>query len=332
LVHRDVSPSNVLISFEGEVKLCDFGIAKALNARDERLAAAQNNAPRVVGKSAYMAPEHAMGDVIDARADLFSAGILLWELCAGKRLYRGSEEQMLALARQGDIPKLPERGFPDAARLSAVLDKALARRLEERFSSAQEFLGALEDYAMSSRLMVSQLRFGAFLTEHFGSRILELRRERERAARSVPSNLPPPMTGGSPGSEPPQTVVTGASMLSESNDSETFEADSAVARWNEPGASARAPQSQGPALVPAHLPGNALSEAELSNSLMGLDALVGPSVGQSEPPKSTPYSAPPSVIQSLPPPSQHPDAQRDWLWYAAAIAILGLGLAGYLWR
>jgi serine/threonine-protein kinase len=331
LVHRDVSPSNVLISFEGEVKLCDFGIAKALNARDDRLAAAQNNAPRVVGKSAYMAPEHAMGDTIDARADLFSAGILLWELCAGKRLYRGSEEQMLALARQADIPKLPERGFPDVARLQAVLDKALARRLDERFSSAQEFLGALEDYAVSSRLMVSQLRFGAFLTEHFGARILELRRERERAARSVPSNLPPPMSSASPASQPPQTLVSGGtSMLTESSDSETFEADSALTRWNEPGASARAPQSQGPTVVPAHLPGSALSDAELSSSLMGLDALAR----KSEPPRPALHSVvpPPSVMQSLPAPSQHPDAQREWLWYAAAIAILGLGLAGYLWR
>lgn len=330
LVHRDVSPSNVLISFEGEVKLCDFGIAKALNARDEKLSAAQSKAPRVVGKSAYMAPEHAMGDVIDARADIFSAGILLWELCAGKRLYRGSEEQMLALARQADIPKLPDRGFPDSERLQAVLDRALARRVDERFSSAQEFLGALEDYAVGSRQMVSQLRFGSFLTQHFGDRILELRRERERAARSVPSNLPPPMASGVPASEPPATVVAESpNMLPESSDSETFD-DSAVARWSEPGASARSQKSQGPSVVPAHLPGSALSEAELTHSLMGLDLAAR----ESEPPPAhVAPSLPPSVVQPLPVMSHPPHApQREWLWYAAAIAILGLGLAGYLWR
>jgi serine/threonine-protein kinase len=332
LVHRDVSPSNVLISFEGEVKLCDFGIAKALNARDERLAAAQSNAPRVVGKSAYMAPEHAMGDVIDARADLFSAGILLWELCAGKRLYRGTEDQMLALARQAEIPKLPERGFPNSARLQAVLDRALARRLDERFPSAQEFLGALEDYAVQARLMVSQLRFGAFLTDHFGDRILEVRRERERSARSVPSNLPPPNSDPNPSSDQVPTVVAdSASMLPESSDTDLFAANDPTTGWKEPGVSVRrTTPSQGPALVPSHLPGNALSDDEVSNSLLGLDALAARHASSQPPAPSAP---PPSVMQSLPAPSQAPGAEhREWLWYAAAIAILGLGIAGYFWR
>ncbi|HEX6244716.1 MAG TPA: serine/threonine-protein kinase [Polyangiales bacterium] len=332
LVHRDVSPSNVLISFEGEVKLCDFGIAKALNARDERLAAAQSNAPRVVGKSAYMAPEHAMGDVIDARADLFSAGILLWELCAGKRLYRGTEEQMLALARQAEIPPLPDRGLPNLPLLQAVLDRALARRLDERFSSAQQFLVELEDYAVQSRLMGSQLRFGAFLTDHFGARILELRRERERAARSVPSNLPPPNREPDPSSDQVETVVADTASLLAESDSQMLASEEPAKGWSEPGATVgRAPGHQGPSVVPSHLPGNALSDDEVSNSLLGLDALAARA---SVAPRSIAPSVPPSAVQSLPPPalSQHPEQHREWLWYAAAIAILGLGLAGYFWR
>ena len=74
---------------------------------------------RVAGKSAYMAPEHARGDHVDARADLFAAGILLWELCAGRRLYRGSEAEMLELAKRGDVPQLPDRGLPEQARLQS---------------------------------------------------------------------------------------------------------------------------------------------------------------------------------------------------------------------
>lgn len=192
LVHRDVSPSNVLVSFEGEVKLCDFGIARAYRAQEP---AGETPAalPRVVGKSAYMAPEHARGEAIDARADVFAAGILLWELCAGRRLYKGNENQMLSQAKKANVPSLPERGLPHHGELQAILDRALAPAVEARFQSAQAFLRALEDYAAAGKLMVSQLRFGSFLIDHFGERILEVRRAREVAARNVASELPPPV-------------------------------------------------------------------------------------------------------------------------------------------
>jgi serine/threonine protein kinase len=333
LVHRDVSPSNVLISFEGEVKLCDFGIAKALNAHDERLAIAQNRAPRVVGKSAYMAPEHAMGEGVDARADLFSAAILLWELCAGRRLYKGTEEQMLALARAAEVPKLPERGLPEPEKLQAVIDKALAKSPADRFRSAQEFLGALEDYALSVRLMVSQLRFASFLTEHFGDRILEVRRERERAARSVPSNLPPPLDGRDPSSDQIPTVVAStSSVFEEGEGADALDASGAMVRWSEPGASAarRSSPSQSVRVVAisdAGLPGTALSETEMSRSLSGLEAL---SQGGEAVPSALRHSAGPT---SMPAGSLHPEAlRREWLWYGAAVLILAVGVAGYLWR
>ena len=81
LVHRDVSPSNVLVSFEGEVKLCDFGIARANEV------APVLPEDTIQGKAGYMSPEHARGETIDGRADVFAAGIILWELLAGRRLY-----------------------------------------------------------------------------------------------------------------------------------------------------------------------------------------------------------------------------------------------------
>jgi serine/threonine protein kinase len=198
LVHRDVSPSNVLISFEGEVKLCDFGIARALavppdesaTPRDSRPSNAPPGTSRVVGKSAYMAPEQARGEAIDARADVFAAGILLWELCAGRRMYRGSEPEMLALARAGEVPSLPERGLPEEAALRELLARALAPSADARFASAADFQRELDAYASRTRLIASPLRFGSFLAEHFGAELIAARRSRERGALAL--ELGPP--------------------------------------------------------------------------------------------------------------------------------------------
>jgi len=306
LVHRDVSPSNVLVSFEGEVKLCDFGIARAMSAQDEDEIAV----PRVVGKSAYMAPEHARGEPIDARADVFAAGILLWELCAGRRLYRGDEDEMLAQAKQAEVPPLPERGLPEHDRLQAVLDRALARYRDDRFQSAAEFLRALEDYAVQARLMASQLRFGSFLTSHFAQEIVELRRERELSARAYQSEIPPQALAGFD-----DDVVV------------TLPTRDASRVWSEPGAlDGAAPALDAaatlrdappvPVIDAARERAMGVSEVELERSLSGLDlaAQRGSSAGSREAPR---VSAP---------------ARAEWVWYAAAAAILLLGLLGYVFR
>lgn len=192
IVHRDVSPSNVLISFEGEVKLCDFGIAKALGMPAVASAepgssgeAGSGKRSSIAGKAAYMSPEHARGEELDARADVFSAGIVLHELCAGRRLYRGSEEEMLELARRGAVPPLPDRGLPMQAELQGILDRALAFDPKDRWPSAGEMLRALDGYAAAAKLFASQLRFASFLSEHFEAEVVRVRRERERAAQAL---------------------------------------------------------------------------------------------------------------------------------------------------
>lgn len=233
VVHRDVSPSNVLISFEGEVKLCDFGIARAVGATmDDRPAGLSSDQAetgdaessriqraRVAGKSAYMAPEHARGDEIDARADIFAAGIVLWELCAGRRLYKGTEAEMLAMARAGAVRPLPDRGLPSSASLQAILDRALAVDPSSRYFRAEEMLKDLDVYALQHGLMASQLKFGGFLTEHFGEEIVNVRRGREAAAHAKLRSEPPaalnaagPQPAGSqPGvAAPTSTVPTSA--------------------------------------------------------------------------------------------------------------------------
>ncbi len=191
IVHRDVSPSNVLVSFEGEVKLCDFGIAKALGTAPSHPSEPRSTEDgsgersRIAGKAAYMSPEHARGEDLDGRADVFAAGIVLWELFAGRRLYRGSEQEMLALAREGAVPPLPDRGLPLHGELAAILARALTGDPTERWSTAAEMARALDDYAMRAKLFASQLRFGAFLSDHFELDVIRARRDRERAAEAL---------------------------------------------------------------------------------------------------------------------------------------------------
>jgi serine/threonine protein kinase len=194
VVHRDVSPSNVLISFEGEVSLCDFGIARAFHREaDHRASPARDpegsrvQRIRTAGKSAYMSPEHARGEEIDARSDLFVAGMLLWELCAGRRLYRGAESEQLSQALLAQVPPLVDRGLPQQARLQAILDRALTLDPALRYQSAHEMLDDLDHYALSTQLMASQLRFASFLTEHLADEILEVRRARQQAAEAARS-------------------------------------------------------------------------------------------------------------------------------------------------
>ncbi|MFO0683088.1 MAG: protein kinase [Sandaracinus sp.] len=181
IVHRDVSPSNVLMSLEGEVKLCDFGIARAFGQTGDESAAQASERAKVVGKSAYMSPEQARGEDLDGRADVFAAGILLWELCAGRRLYRGSEDEMLAQARRAEIPPLPDRGLPAQASLQALLDRALAPDREARTASAAAMRDELDAYAAEARMIASPIRFGSFLSDHFEMELLAGRREREQA-------------------------------------------------------------------------------------------------------------------------------------------------------
>jgi tRNA A-37 threonylcarbamoyl transferase component Bud32 len=139
LVHRDVSPHNVLVSFEGEVKLADFGIARAMSR------AGLTEPGTVKGKLAYMAPEQARGGPLDGRADVFALGVVLWELCAGRRLFaRDSDAATLAAVLDGPPPS-PPSAWNEAVspELDAVILGALERDPAARTASAQELATAL---------------------------------------------------------------------------------------------------------------------------------------------------------------------------------------------
>jgi len=193
IVHRDVSPSNLLVSFEGEVKVCDFGIARANDAiADLAGAAAHELGEAIKGKAGYMSPEHARGMPRDARADVFAAGIVLWELAAGRRMYRSGEgrESLIEQARKADVPQLERRGLPAEDKLQQIVVRALAPDREARYPSAAAMHRDLGDYAVEARLMTSPLRLGEWLKATFGEAILERRRVRERASTALERGAP----------------------------------------------------------------------------------------------------------------------------------------------
>lgn len=205
IVHRDVSPSNVLISFEGDVKLCDFGIALAFGAEAFLPEAG------VQGKAGYMSPEAAVGSPIDERSDIFSAGVILWELLNGRRLYRSETRQAptLEMAAAAVIPPLRHRGYPLEGELHAIVMRALAKDPAARFPSAGEMRAELETYVRESSLFASPLKFGQWLTEHFADEILARRRAREVAARAIAAGPLVKLTV----SQPPPVAVPIASAL-----------------------------------------------------------------------------------------------------------------------
>ena len=214
IVHRDVSPSNILVSLEGDVKLCDFGIARATEiavSSDSGGGGAVDEA--VKGKAGYMSPEHARGEPIDARSDLFAVGIVLWELLAGRRMYKAEAggPSLLEQARNAQIPELPVRGFAHEDKLRALVYKALKRDRDQRYPTAQAMLNDLEAYMSDARLMASSLRLGDWLIEKFGNDIVTQRRARERAISALELGAPvtleplPPAPTPLPSMVPPRT-------------------------------------------------------------------------------------------------------------------------------
>lgn len=173
VVHRDVSPHNILIGTTGKVKLVDFGVAKAKERMSEATAAGQ-----VKGKFGYMSPEQALARPVDRRSDIFSLGIVLFELTTGRRLFRGDNDaETLALVAHGEIPRPSsvEPRYPEA--LERIVMTALSRSRSGRFQTALEFQQALEEYLKGEHTVVAQGAIGSLLKRVLGERIEERRRK-----------------------------------------------------------------------------------------------------------------------------------------------------------
>ncbi|HEY1815651.1 MAG TPA: protein kinase [Kofleriaceae bacterium] len=163
IVHRDVSPSNIMIGYDGAVKLLDFGIAKATSRSVE------TQSGIIKGKFAYMAPEQCRGRDVDRRSDVFSLGIILYEISTQHRCFRAdSDFDTMHRIVTGDIVR-PTRLVPSyPAALEAIVMKALATDAAQRYQSSGQLLEAIEAFAVVSRLSLSTMGLGRFMRDMFG--------------------------------------------------------------------------------------------------------------------------------------------------------------------
>ncbi len=164
LIHRDISPQNVMVTYDGQVKLLDFGIAKLANGQ---FANADTTRVGVLkGKLTYMAPEQLTGTV-DHRADIFAVGVMLWELAAQRRFWAQlPESTIIQRLIAGDLPHLDERLAVDRD-LSAICEKALSHKVELRYANAAAMQEALEQYLTQRGIVVSQAAIGQFVSERY---------------------------------------------------------------------------------------------------------------------------------------------------------------------
>jgi serine/threonine-protein kinase len=191
VIHRDVTPQNIMVSVAGVAKLTDFGLARAMDR------ARMTNPDVVKGKLSYLAPELVQGRTASVRSDLYAVGIVLWEALTGERLYwADTDAERVRKVRDGEVPPLQERRSDLPPALASLVHRALAREPEARFASADEMAHGL------LRLLGS---------EPVSPRELGQSAVDARVACGLPprSQRPPPMPGPAPSAQ----VLTGRTVV-----------------------------------------------------------------------------------------------------------------------
>lgn len=212
IVHRDVSPHNVILSFLGEVKLVDFGIARLASELEED---GERGGPGG-GKFAYMSPEQAAGGLVDHRSDLFSCGIVLWEMLVGHRLFQAEDpEEKLRLVREAVVPDPRTFNAEVPERLWEILQKALAKDPADRYASASLMEEDLRALLFDRGMRVDTASLGGFLRDLFSdelgpdpgvtqlqnlaAELARVQEERDTGSTGHSGSTGSEITGGGPG-------------------------------------------------------------------------------------------------------------------------------------
>ncbi|MFB1480043.1 serine/threonine protein kinase [Corallococcus sp. RDP092CA] len=205
LIHRDVSPQNVLVGFNGGVKLIDFGVAKAQGKLSQTVVGT------IKGKHAYMSPEQARGEPLDARSDVFGLGTVFYELLTSGRLFKRETEMATLKAVVGHKIVPPSEAVPGIPKsLDPIVFKALARKRDDRFSTAGELQLALEEFLQQEKLHGTSAHLAAFMRDVYAD---ELEEERFAAEPTMIYFDPRLMArpGGSASAKPPAPGATASS-------------------------------------------------------------------------------------------------------------------------
>jgi serine/threonine protein kinase len=186
IVHRDVSPANILVGYDGAVKVADFGIALAAHRAE------QTQSGVLKGKVAYMSPEQCNCEPVDRRSDVFSLGIVLYELCTVRPCFAGDNDFMTMSAIVGGKVIKPTKWRPDLPpQLEAIVLKALARKASERYQDADELRRALEDFAASTQLRTSTSALADYMKSQFGSKALPWQEEDDEPEMELTTEVAP---------------------------------------------------------------------------------------------------------------------------------------------
>lgn len=172
-VHQDVSPQNIMVGYDGNVKLLDFGVAATKEEASSATGEASQPSGSIRGKFAYMSPQQAMGGNVDARSDLFSLGICLYEALALRRVFRRPTEfETLQAVSAAEIPTPDEFGIELDPVLWGIVQKALERSLEKRYQTGEDMHMELEGFLAASRRVVTAAQIGAFMRDLLGAQTM----------------------------------------------------------------------------------------------------------------------------------------------------------------